>query len=124
MDLTPDILASSSPMLIPVLESAILETSLKTTNNRGNAPLRVPYNPALQPDLAADRTVTLPSSVPVAVTALSQQEGTQSPHREYIWSTRLWWPGGTAFLGPREQLLNKIAPSKPRDIAELHKSQK
>lgn len=101
-----------------------MESSLKIINARGNSPLRVPYNPALQPDLAADRTITLPSSVPVAVAALPQQEGTQSPHREYLWSTRLWWPGGTAFLGPTEQLPNKTASSKPRDVAELHKSQK
>lgn len=60
------------------------------------APLRSPYNPAAQPDPAADRMITLPNSMPVATAALSQQGGTCGPHREYLWST-----GADCISGPQ-----------------------
>lgn len=92
------------------------------------------------PGLAANRMITLPTSMPTAATAgpcsqlghgpplptsiptvlmtPSQQEGPCGPHKRHVWSTLLWWTEEIVLLGPIGHLLHETTPPTLEDVAK------
>lgn len=106
--------------------------------------LRALHDLVRWPGLAANRMITLHTSMPVAVTAgpcnqpghgppvptsiptasktPPQPEGSCGPHKGHAWSTLLWWTEGMVLLGPTGHLLRKTIPFRLEDVAELPKT--